>query len=39
MLTNNEDVNKDIDEKGGNEVTMNTIHYRIATTLANARAT
>jgi hypothetical protein len=38
--SNNEDVTEDVDEEeGGNEVTMNTICDRIATTLANARAT
>jgi hypothetical protein len=38
--SNDEDVTKDVDEEeGGNEVTMNTICDRIATSLANARAT
>jgi hypothetical protein len=38
--SNNEDVTEDVDEEeGGNEVTMNTIRDRIATALANARAT
>jgi hypothetical protein len=38
--SNNEDVTEDVDEEeGGNEVTMNTIHDRIATSLANARVT
>jgi hypothetical protein len=38
--SNTEDVPEDVDEEeGGNEVTMNTIHDRIATSLANARAT
>jgi hypothetical protein len=38
--SNNEDVTEDVDEEErGNEVTMNTICDRIATSLANARAT
>jgi hypothetical protein len=38
--SNTEDVTEDVDEEeGGNEVTMNIIHDRIATSLANARAT
>jgi hypothetical protein len=38
--SNNKDVTEDVDEEeGGNEVTKNTIHDRIATALANARAT
>jgi hypothetical protein len=40
QASNNEDVTEDVDEEeGGNEVTMNTICDRIATSLANARAT
>jgi hypothetical protein len=38
--SNNKGVTEDVDEEeGGNEVTKNTIHDRIATALANARAT
>jgi hypothetical protein len=38
--SNNEDITEDVDEEeGGNEIIMNTIHDRIATSLANARAT
>jgi hypothetical protein len=36
--SNNEDITEDVDEEeGGNEIIMNTIHDRIATSLANAR--
>jgi hypothetical protein len=38
--SNNEDVIEDVDkEEGENEVTMNTIHDKIATSLANTRVT